>query len=240
VLEFWAPKGGYARPSEDTEATPESTFDELARDTPPPPAATPEGAPPLPVIDGFAVTRALKRLSGNLNIYTQAVCLFANSIPQHIKTLELAYANREVETLQRAAHTVKGLAATTGATTLAEEAAFLEKALDQDGFFPDQDLLARLLDRLGVAQAAITASGLCADSDASAEQAKSEGDLDTHLKTLITLLEEADADAPGYFKTHRGHFAEALSSQDIQNLTQAIQSFDYETALEILKILHTC
>ena len=239
ALELWAPKGGYERHAEDAEAAPESKLGEHAWDTPPPPA----DAPSLPVIEGFAVAQALERLSGNLKIYTQAVCLFASSIPQHIEALERAHADREAKALQRAAHTVKGLAATTGATILAGEAAFLEKDLEQDGFFPDQERFARLLDRLRIAQAAITASGLCPDNDvsgASAGQAKSEGDLGTHLKMLIALLEEADAGASDYFKTHSGHFAEALSGQDMQALTQAIRSFDYEAALEILKTLRTC
>jgi len=228
MLEFWAPKGGYVRPTEDDSM-------QEANATPSPS----DNVSALPVIAGFDVTGALGRLSGNLNIYTQAVCLFASSILQHIETLERAHADKEANTLQRAAHTVKGLAATTGATTLAGEAASLEKDLNQDGFFPDQDRLARLLDQLRIAQAAITASGLCVESD-SAGQPKSEGDLATHLKTFMTLLDEADSGAPGYFKTHSGHFAEVLSSHDMQSLTQAIRTFDFEEALEILKTLRTC
>jgi len=236
TLELWAPKGGYVRPAEGDAGTAPDTLP--TSPMPPPPG----GTPPLPIIEGFDVAHALGRLSGNLKIYTQTVCLFAGSTPQHIETLERTYADKDAKALQRAAHTVKGLAATTGATTLAGEAASLEKDLDQDGFFPDQDRLARLLDQLRIAQTAITASGLCPQNDdsGSAGQAKSEGDFGTHLKKLMALLDDADSDAPGYFKTHSGHFAETLPAQDMQSLTQAIQSFDYEAALEILKTLRTC
>ena len=231
ALELWAPKAGYVRPAEDSEPLSQPAPEPVSG---PAPAEPIQDRPPLPAIEGFAVARAVERLAGNLPIYINAACLFMNSIPQHAETLEQAYAGKETLVLQRAAHTIKGLAATVGATTLAEEAATLEKDLDKEGFFPDQERLSRLQDLLRKAQAAIAASGLCVES---AAQAKSEGDLDTHLKKLITLLEDDDATATSYLKTHGGHFAEALSEQDMKNLTQAIQSFDYEAALEVLKTL---
>ena len=234
ALELWAPKAGYVRPSEDSEPLPHPACSEPEPVSRPASGEPGQDTPPLPVIAGFAVTRAVERLAGNLPIYINAVCLFMNSIPQHAETLEHAYAGNETEVLQRAAHTIKGLAATIGATDLAGEAAALEKDLDQDGFFPDHKRLCRLLDLLHDAQAAIAASGLCVES---ADQAKSAGDLDTHLEKLTALLEEDDANAPGYLRTHGSHFAEALSEQDMRNLTQAIQLFDYEAALEVLKAL---
>ena len=225
TLEFWGSKGGYVR-GEDAETAAEASLGAAA-------GAETVAVRTLPVIEGFAVTQALERLSGNLDIYTRAVCLFADNIPQHAKALERALADKESPAMQRAAHTVKGLAATIGATELAREAASLEDDLEQGGFFPESDRISRLLDLLQGVQRAIAASKLC--PDASAGQPKSEGDLATHLEALRKLLAEDDSGAAGYFKTHSGHFAEALSEKDMQSLTQAIQSFDYEEALEILK-----
>ena len=99
------------------------------------PAAQASAAPqrdPTPdfgPISGLDIERGLDHLGGNLSSYRRMLRLFAEREPRDLKALREAFAEREGGTARRIAHTIKGTAATLGATSVATLAARLEVAL---------------------------------------------------------------------------------------------------------------
>jgi CheY-like chemotaxis protein len=78
------------------------------------------------------VDSALQRLGGNLELFHELIACFQDDAPQLLSTIETAFDARDAESLQRAAHSLKGLALNFGANDLVAAAARLE-SLGADG-----------------------------------------------------------------------------------------------------------
>ena len=104
-------------------------------DPPPGPNATPSAAEPgaenagLSGIAGLDVAGGLARLSGKRDSYVRLLGIFARSHAGTVATLSRQLEQGELGEAQALLHTLKGSAATIGATTLAQQAQDLELAL---------------------------------------------------------------------------------------------------------------
>ncbi|WP_338847857.1 response regulator [Massilia sp. W12] len=93
-----------------------------------PPAAPPKPAEILPdEIPGLDLEGALKRVGGNRALLHKLLLRFVETQADWAARLSLALAQQDMETAQREAHTMKGLAGNIGATQLQHGAAELEK-----------------------------------------------------------------------------------------------------------------
>ena len=97
-----------------------------------------DGTPQVP---GY--TEALNRLGGDISLYQLIVAGFTEEQQSVMEHLRQALADSQLETARRAAHTLKGLAGSLGATPLQEASRALENALRDEGSDPT-DLAAKL------------------------------------------------------------------------------------------------
>jgi CheY-like chemotaxis protein/HPt (histidine-containing phosphotransfer) domain-containing protein len=93
------------------------------------PVARVEAPPELQGIDGFDVHNGLKRFGNDLSRYRRQVRRFVETESGATGTLKTAVRRDDWASAQRQMHSLKGLAATIGATRLSEAAAQLEDVL---------------------------------------------------------------------------------------------------------------
>ncbi|MBU0498734.1 MAG: response regulator [Gammaproteobacteria bacterium] len=120
------------------------------------PVPVEQGLPPDPPAPASEINReqALARLDGNLAFYTKMLLKFAATQGGAVSLIQDLLAQGDENGAKRAAHTLKGTAATIGADTLARQSAALEEALKDASGNPEALLeaiqagLQRVLDEI--------------------------------------------------------------------------------------------
>ncbi|MBF0183317.1 MAG: response regulator [Magnetococcales bacterium] len=113
------------------------------------------GAEQLPTIAGLQVQRAMHRFNNQPALYLTVVNRFMGNQCQAITAIRQAWTSGDQASAKRLVHTLKGVAATLGADTLAESAAALEKVLHQGKRDVQLDFLLNETEQL--------LNGLCTD-----------------------------------------------------------------------------
>jgi HPt (histidine-containing phosphotransfer) domain-containing protein len=83
-------------------------------------------------IPGLDTPLGLKRLAGKPASYIRLLCKFAERQPAEMTALRQALADGDLHTAKRVAHTLKGLAATMGATLLQSSSQRLEGSIREN------------------------------------------------------------------------------------------------------------
>ena len=78
----------------------------------------------IPVLD---IGMGTKRIGGDGEIYKELLSDFVNQLPDKTSAMEKSFAEKDMETLSRYAHNIKGVSANLGALQLSEYAGRLEK-----------------------------------------------------------------------------------------------------------------
>ncbi|MFW6340428.1 MAG: Hpt domain-containing protein, partial [Wenzhouxiangella sp.] len=107
---------------------------------------------------------AVRLAGGDEQLLREVLAAFVPELPGHLKELADQLSAQDREALQRAAHTLKGLAATFGMTTAAESARHLEHGCrDRSDWAELQDLTHRLIEQIMTARPALET--ICDGSD---------------------------------------------------------------------------
>ena len=264
VLKRWAPQGGFTTPVTATTETSSMHTDASSNDAATQSQTEKSGSPAalnaaaeaavrqakasaasgpgaFPPVEGLEPAPAVARLANNVKLYLKSLSLFCQGIPQYAADMASARESGDRQTLQRLAHTVKGLAATVGAPDISTAAAHLEHSLNDESFVPDAALLASLTQRMERLASAVDASGMLNDAQQPAPAAAtssgqtSQGDDSALLARLETLLADDDAQASELFAEHRARLASLLPPDALQGLEAGLRAYDFEEALAHLK-----
>ena len=209
---------------------------------PPPVAAAITSAPVHASNEDIEIDEAaaLSRMGGNAAMLGTVLRRFAADMALAPTELAQALAEDDHERAGRILHTLKGLAATVGATSLSAVAQRLEseiKAVHQS--VAPSDMSAKL--QLAVdATAASLKSLLLKYRDVATEKHENEAlntppevldpiEIKRELQVLASLLRNSDLAAMEYFSRVRGHLT-SLLGQDMDTLSKAIESLDFSTA----------
>jgi PAS domain S-box-containing protein len=123
-----------------------------------PPAAAPDASPPFPPIPGLDIAAGLQTVGGRVDAYRRLLGLFVTHHATDSARVRDALAGRRYEEARRAAHALKGAAATLGACELAAAALAVENAVRAEVEAVTLDALGRELDTILTALvAALTA-----------------------------------------------------------------------------------
>ena len=207
-----------------------------APDSPEPPE-TSHGPLDLRQVDDFDAAAGLRRVLGREPLYRNLLRRFVDAHRQGAQPLHAALDAGDTVQAQRLAHTLKGVAASLGATRLPGLAAALEQAA-HDGLPPERlhalaDALAAPLGRL-VQQ---LESALGPEPGAVVQQAPPSPERQAEVvQKLVQLLQDNDADAADLLQLHEALLRGLLAAQ-YGALQQAIQAFDFDTALALLRPL---
>ncbi len=202
------------------------------------PPAPRSDAPPLPPLAGIDVAAGLAATMDNAALYRSLLQRFARGQAQFAAAYRLACANQDLESAERLAHTLKGSAATIGAKSIAIAAGELERVTRARS---DSATLAAKLQNLqsellpvidGLAVLQTTAGEAPAAAAPEADAA--------HLAELRIRLENMlrDGDAAATEVLAReGAVLAALAPDRYRELAAAVDAFDFELALDLLREL---
>lgn len=193
---------------------------------------------------GLDTEGALKRLAGNIKLYTKLLGQFHGSYGGAADEIQSHVASGDMSTAERTSHTIKGLAGTLGATDLQAVSARLEalcrEASDQAGI---ASALEEFKSELGKAMDDIAAylaaaeggSPAPAGQGAAAQPAAQRVELDqSKLAALFVLLEDDDAEANRLYKELRPALVQRHPGI-VSSLDRSIEGFDYGQALSLLR-----
>lgn len=183
-----------------------------------------------PEIPGLDTRVAIARLGGNIPLYRQTLRLLHRNLPKYREELANAFTDDDGSRLRRAAHTLKGLAATIGATSMANTAEILEHATPADGPLPNRELYEALL-----ADLAALAVRLDAFASAPPQATGAVPDFSSVSERLLAFLNDNDVMALSWFMDNRHIFAAHLSAAVLPELEKLLCSFAYDEAAFYLK-----
>jgi two-component system sensor histidine kinase/response regulator len=185
-------------------------------------------------IEGLNVSLGLRRVLGKTDQYLSMLRKFVAGQRDFTASVASSLAADDWATAERVAHTLKGVAGNIGAMTLQQSAANLETSLREKQVRDavDNDLVAThtilqaLLDAL---DAALPPEELVAElAHIDTEQ------LERVCRKLQSLLSEDDSEAIDLFNENRGLFKAAFSVRE-QDIEAALNDFEFETALDLLR-----
>lgn len=209
---------------------------------PPPPDATPRGAEPAwPTIPGLDVANGLRRVAGNRKLYRDLLTQYIAGQADAPARIQAALATGDRTTAERLAHTLKGVSGNIGATVIERLAADLEQALRQQA---EPAIVEPLLARTGETLTGWIAElqSALASEPAPVTHVAPRMDwagLQQILVRLEQLLSEDDAETVRYLAAHRAALAEALSAELFLAMERAINGYDFEEALKVLRMAVT-
>jgi PAS domain S-box-containing protein len=202
--------------------------------------AVPAVSSPYLDVDG-----ALARLSGLTDLYVDVLQEFCQSLDAVEQSFRQAAAQQQMRELMVQMHTLKGTAATLGATPLSEHAAVLEKLFRH----PRAELLALdhlpgLLDLVRSTHQDVLLAvqrlqgGLEAEPDSPLQGSTvaQSGAAKEFLQELSDLLRASDLAAVQRF-AQRGDVLDALSRADVAALALALRGLDLDLALQLCVVL---
>ncbi len=190
----------------------------------------------IPVLQGIDTKAGLERIGGNLKLYRKLLAQFGDSqgkTPAHIRE---ALAERDRETAERLAHTLKGVAANIGALDVHGASQKLESAIKRQA--PDtNELLVALENNLRVVTESTRALGSQKKEHHTAMGSVDLEGLRPLLATLRGMLEADDAEAIDVLDKIMEQVQDREHVLLLQKLSELVEDFDFEAALEKLQLL---
>jgi two-component system sensor histidine kinase/response regulator len=195
----------------------------------------------LASVEGLDVAAGLKVANGRFDLYLRLLSRFVRSDDGDAPRAALAAG--DAVAARRAAHTLKGVAATLGASALREEAAALEGAIPATADVPvgpeASAAFTAAATELGEStrrlREALAAALPAPEGDAApAEGAGDRDRADTVLRDLEGLLAEGDMAAAGLFRSHGAAIRGALGAE-ADEIARHIEAFAFEEALDVLR-----
>ncbi len=203
------------------------------------PARTASGHADLPAqLPGIDMAAGLARTMGDKSFYSSLLVRFRDSNRDFQSSFRKACDGGDSTAPERVAHTLKGAAGTIGAWDLHAAAGRLEQACC-DGLPPDTiDTLADdVLKQLAPVIAGLSTLGKPANEnrrDASTSEAADPEKIRAVTEKLEALLSYGDASA-GDLLEENSVLLQAAFPQHLHRIDEAIQSFDFEAALSLLR-----
>ena len=183
------------------------------------------------VVPGIDVASGLRRTGGNRRRYETLLRKFAEQQSGTSDAIEAALANGDAATAERAAHSLKGAAATLGANALSEAASRAEAAIKSGGDTgPAVQALALALD---TALAGLL-TAFPEDSGGNGAGPRDPASVHEPLARLKQLLETDDGEAADFIVDARPRLTGILTPTEIKALTDRVGKFDFDAALKYL------
>ncbi len=183
----------------------------------------------LATIPGLNTQQGLLYCEGDSELYIELLNSFYDEYQDVISKLRTTLETSDWKQATRIAHTLKSLASTLGMEKVGTVAATLEQAatthnLSTFGMLPDLiKTLSPIID--GLRTIVVTPQDALIPPIIDPE----------HLKNYIQqLLSEGDTDALELWNHNQATFAQILPFNTMQKTNQALQQFDFNTALELL------
>jgi two-component system sensor histidine kinase/response regulator len=185
------------------------------------------------VIPGIDVAAGLRRTGGNGKRYETLLRKFAEQQAGAVDAIEAALGNGDAGAAERAAHSLKGAAATLGASSLSDAAARTETAIKTGG--DKREAVRTLATCLNQALEDLrTALPEEVSGNGSGRGAADPATIKAPLARLKQLLETDDGEAADFIVDAKPQLVGVLTSIEIKTLTERVGKFDFDAALKCL------
>ncbi|MBL9176096.1 MAG: response regulator [Verrucomicrobiales bacterium] len=185
--------------------------------------------PEAPDAHVLNVDDGLRRVAGNRDLYRRLLLKFSEGQAASGDLIRSALKSGNIQDAQRAAHTVKGVAANLGATRVAAAAAEVERTSAAGNVPGAEAALPALESALADVQCAIR--GYVPDSSASTPPRGDPSLLREHLQRLETLLRSDSADAPGALDEALKDASGSAVEAGLRRIAAHLAGYDFEAAL---------
>ena len=196
-------------------------------------------------VPGLNTSRGLACLGGRIDRYRAALKRFCEGWPRMEASFRAGLGDPDSTTLEREAHTLKGLAATLGALDLADLAGTLEShagsGLSVEAL---EDEVVALLGAAEQLTAAITIELAESEPDPEGDAADgADGDNNNEAKAdtaevmarFIALLEDDDAEAAEWARSNRSALRGVMGDADAKAAMALTEKFEFEEALDLVQ-----
>ena len=192
--------------------------------------------PPMSAIKDLNVALGLHHCAGNKELYESLLRRFAASMKTTPEQVRTALDKGDALVAERAAHTLKGVAANIGATRCSGLCAKLEDAIRQGAPKPELEALLAALE-LHLADLTAAVERAVPGYEPSAQEATEEIDaeqLRSACRELAELLRSGDAEATRFLQAHDHLMRNGLGA-DFARLQTLVQDFDFAQAMTQLQ-----
>ncbi|NEX23261.1 PAS domain S-box protein [Thiorhodococcus mannitoliphagus] len=198
---------------------------------PSPPDQLPAALEPLRTPE---LERALAIFGGDVPRFLRLLQSFSKSYGGDADTIRERLDAGEVDEIRLVTHRLKGAAGSLGLSALEQAASLLDTAVRRK---EDPDRLSACRDEVSQALHALAAAlaELPEDAFATAADAHDPGSAQTLLDELDTLLRQDDTQAQTLLTDHQDALGKALGKTAFAPLAKAIESFEYQDALVMLR-----
>ncbi len=193
-------------------------------------------APAHPPIDGLDVKAGMNRVLGRVPVYHAMLRRFVDSQAATPQQIRAALADGDGQRAELLAHTLNGVAATVGATTVHARARDLEQSLREQA---PQEVVRTLLEELDAAlarQIAVISTALlaCETGNDAEPEALTDAQAERVCTELAQLLANDDAGAEQLWAEYGKRLRSVLGDNHAA-IDQAVNQFDYAPALAMLE-----
>jgi PAS domain S-box-containing protein len=200
------------------------TEEKLARET--------TEQPLVPELEGIDTADGLRRVQGNSQLYLRLLKKVGKTQNDFIADFVAAYTTQDWDLAERLAHTLKGVAASIGATILSECCTHLEaqsksKSIDKRDVDKTAQALNTVLHSLTILPEPESSNPKSKTADYEA--------LQPILDNLIRQLEDFDTAAAETVENNRALFFQAPIAAQSEDLEQALDHYDFPAALIVAK-----
>ncbi len=183
-------------------------------------------------IPGIDTTGGIRRMAGRREAYLKLLKQFCDTQESAARDVRQALQAQDRETAERIAHTLKGAAGGIGATLLSERASNLERSIRDN--VENEEILWLFESELSTTISAILA-GLPTPPDTAPKPTEMTDEaVRAAIDQLTDYLRDSDGEAIDYLARHTALFRAAVGPQNFPPLEQAVNNFDFETALKLL------
>jgi CheY-like chemotaxis protein len=195
-------------------------------------AATPPATLPA-LLPGIDLAAAVRRLGGREGLVLDVLHGMLHQYADTPEQVRAGVAAGRPEDARLAAHTLKGLAATTGCARLSAAAREIEVALKGGATSVEAPLaeLTAALDEVRASAAQLPAA------PAPRAAAAAPVDVPAELERLRRMLRASDSAAQEQFELLRPALAGELEPEALERIARALYGFDFDTAAELLGAL---
>ena len=197
----------------------------------------------IPVLDGIDTEDGLERVAGNTQLYLKILRRFRSSQADAVARIRSSVDNQDLETAQRDAHTLKGVAGNIGATAVYLAAGQVEQLLDRGRERPGEKLQVLLSQLQGKLDPVIAGLGVLDEDEATSFPGPGAGlDVDRVRKLLMqlrALLEADDVDAEQPIDALKPLLAGTAQEPLLAQLAEYVDGYDFDDALSIMSELET-
>jgi two-component system sensor histidine kinase/response regulator len=194
----------------------------------------------LPRVEGLDVQDGLNRTRGKRAFYLKLLEQFVMDFRSFNEDMRACLREGRIDDARRLAHSLKGVAGTLGARAVSAAAADLERRLyndeERDAALALVELeLDALLEGLTAHLQAKQTKPPVRPSDAAETGEQSSGPLPAWLEDLRRLLSAGDVAAQRVWEEHAEELRRLVTVDAYGRLGKALQDFEFDTALEVLR-----